>query len=277
MKFAQCVANLLNWFCFVSLQQTGPPQCVIVQTRVSTSIPDIPSFLKNNNKWECQINSYTDKDMMRCGASNVYIKPDCVCSFHNVNEAKFHKYLFCPQGEEADAVMHLKCLDCKKYSLNNNGPCINGGNLTCNGNELAHEVSCKCPINYQGRFCEEKVEKVARLCERTIPASKAFDLRSCDLTKKDCVTYSRNKLYTYKCSETYTLKERPDLPFCIDTEDIALYPATTDISSIVPEVVKKGQIEFNSMSGAAMHTYTALLTLISMNFKLWDPFWWIWQ
>lgn len=54
-------------------------------------------------------NLFLDKNMMRCGASNVYIKPECVCSFHNVYEAKFHKYSFCPQGEEADAITQLKC------------------------------------------------------------------------------------------------------------------------------------------------------------------------
>lgn len=273
MKFE--LITLLCWFRFVSLQQTGPPQCVIVQKRVSISSPDIPSFLENNSKQECQIHGYTDKEMMRCGAPNVYIKPECVCSFHNVNEAKFHKYSFCPQGEEADDITQLRCPDCKKYSLNNNGPCINGGNLTCNGNELTHEVSCKCPINYQGRFCEEKVEKVTRICDRIIPTSTSQNLNSCTLTKKDCVTYSRNKLYMYKCYETSTFKDKQDLPFCIDTEGIAEYPATsTDISyPMVPEVVKMGQTEFNSMSGAAMYTYTAVLILMTMNFQLWDPFW----
>lgn len=54
-------------------------------------------------------NLLLDKEMMRCGASNVYIKPECVCSFHNVNEAKFHKYSFCPQGEEADDITQLRC------------------------------------------------------------------------------------------------------------------------------------------------------------------------
>lgn len=175
----------------------------------------------------------------------------------------------------------FQCLgpDCKKYSLNNNGPCINGGNLTCNGNELTHEVSCKCPINYQGRFCEEKVEKVfafkahypltavqllclsfclsvdptsvcfvfasytkekhyknvmfdkfetrmltqniiinilcsplyfqvTRICDRIIPTSTSQNLNSCTLTKKECVTYSRNKLYMYKCYETSTFKDK---------------------------------------------------------------------
>ena len=50
--------------------------------------------------------------------------------------------------------------DCKKYSLNNTGPCINGGKLTCRGDEVAPEITCQCPPNYEGKFCEIKIEKV---------------------------------------------------------------------------------------------------------------------
>ena len=50
--------------------------------------------------------------------------------------------------------------DCKKYSLNNTGPCINGGTLTCRGDEVAPEITCQCPPHYEGKFCEVKIEKV---------------------------------------------------------------------------------------------------------------------
>lgn len=50
--------------------------------------------------------------------------------------------------------------DCKRYSLNNTGPCINGGKLTCKGHEVAHKIKCECPPNARGAFCEEKIEKV---------------------------------------------------------------------------------------------------------------------
>lgn len=58
--------------------------------------------------------------------------------------------------------LFLACLgpDCKMHSLNNKGPCINGGNLTCTGDEVAPTITCKCPPHYKGNFCEEKMENV---------------------------------------------------------------------------------------------------------------------
>ena len=50
------------------------------------------------------------KGMLRCGHSNKYIKPECVCSFHNVYEATlYHAYSSCPEGTESDMVTQLKC------------------------------------------------------------------------------------------------------------------------------------------------------------------------
>ena len=46
------------------------------------------------------------------------------------------------------------------YSMNNSGPCINGGKLTCKGQEVAPNITCECPPNYSGAFCENKVENV---------------------------------------------------------------------------------------------------------------------
>lgn len=48
--------------------------------------------------------------MLRCGKSEVYIKQERVCSFHNVYEAtKYHSYSSCPHGEKSDVVTKLKC------------------------------------------------------------------------------------------------------------------------------------------------------------------------
>lgn len=49
------------------------------------------------------------------------------------------------------------------YSLNNNGPCINGGRPSCKENEVAPEITCECPSNYGGMFCEEKMENVIEI------------------------------------------------------------------------------------------------------------------
>lgn len=47
--------------------------------------------------------------------------------------------------------------------MNNEGPCINGGKLTCNGDEVAPEINCECPPHYKGMFCEDKMENVIEM------------------------------------------------------------------------------------------------------------------
>lgn len=147
----------------------------------------------------------------------------------------------------------LACLgpDCKMLSLNNKGPCINGGNLTCTGDEVAPAIKCTCPPHYKGNFCEDKMENVivfitlisfflstcsnlfdkhkckhdsfyiaylspypvcikfqiTRLCD-IISNASADTLRNCNVTKEDCVTYSRNRRYAFKCYKTETSQER---------------------------------------------------------------------
>lgn len=49
------------------------------------------------------------------------------------------------------------------YSLNKNGPCINGCKLSCKGYEVASEITCECPPHYQGLFCEDKIENVIEM------------------------------------------------------------------------------------------------------------------
>lgn len=46
------------------------------------------------------------------------------------------------------------------YSLNNNGFCINGGKIKCEGDEVVLDIICECLLFYQGMFCEEKMENV---------------------------------------------------------------------------------------------------------------------
>lgn len=128
----------------------GNNQCVIIQDKMSIVVPfRPPSFLVHPNKTQCQEQN-KEQILLRCGLTDVYIKPECVCTFHNVYEAKYHDYSSCHHGEKSDDVTKLKCSDCQKYSLNNKGPCINGGKLTCKGDEVAPHITCECPPNYQG-------------------------------------------------------------------------------------------------------------------------------
>lgn len=272
MKFELMVVSLLNGFRFVSLQETGPTQCVIVQDKMSIYIPQTPSFLSENNKAECQVHG-TEKGMLRCGTSNVYIKPECVCNFHNVYEAMYHQYSSCPHGDKSDVVTELKCPHCLKYSLNNKGPCINGGNLTCKKDEVAPDITCDCPPNYKGMFCEEKMENITRLCDR-ISNSSTDDLKNCTDTKRACVTYSRNGRYAFKCHETETSQEKGGLLMCKDTEDITISTAVTDFPySIVPEDANTVRAKsLNVISAAEIHSSITVLTVISLTLQLLDLF-----
>nr|XP_022306762.1 uncharacterized protein LOC111113083 [Crassostrea virginica] len=193
----------------------GGPRCVIIQEREKITVPfGTPSFLKN--KEQCQVHG-GGQDMLRCGQTDVYIKPECVCSFYNVYEAKYHGYSSCPDGAGSDIITQLKCEICKKYSLNNNGPCINGGKLICGGVEVAYSVTCQCPPNYEGQFCEYRIENITRICDII---KSARGLRNCDYTGQECVTYSRNNLYAYKCQKMDVSHQTRGLPLCRDTTQI---------------------------------------------------------
>lgn len=244
------------------MQKTGEPlQCVIIQDKQGLTVPfNPPSFLTSNIKTQCQVHR-TGQGMLRCGTSNVYIKPECVCSFYNVYEAKYHNHTSCPQGEKSDGVTKLKCPDCKKYSSNNNGPCINGGKLTCKGDEVAPNIICECPLNYKGMFCEEKVENVTRICDLT-SFSSINGLKSCDLTRQACVTYSKNRQYAYKCQETDASQERRGLPLCIHTEDTTERPCVRD--PIYLHTTTKLTKTVHLTSSAEVHTSITLLTFLSL-------------
>ncbi|XP_078336793.1 uncharacterized protein LOC111137621 [Crassostrea virginica] len=207
-----------------------PNKCVIIQEKESIDVHfNAPSFLTNADKAQCRVHK-ADLGNLRCGQTDVYIKPECVCSFYNVYEATlYHGYSSCPTGNATDLVTKLKCPVCKKYSLNSTGPCINGGKLNCKGEEVAPEITCQCPPNYEGKFCEIKIENVTRICNR-IPFNSTNVLPSCARTGRDCITYSKNRLYAYKCKETHILQDRRGLPLCIDTEDLTTRPSMTTTS-----------------------------------------------
>nr|XP_022345953.1 uncharacterized protein LOC111138331 [Crassostrea virginica] len=242
--------GLIIW-CPSAIQQTteeiGPKRCVIIQEKESVSVPSyiraMSSFLDNHDKSHCQTQSI-DQSLLRCGQTDVYIKPECVCTFYNVYEATlYHGYSSCPGGSGPDIVTQLKCPDCRNYSLNNTGPCINGGTLNCEGDEVAPNINCLCPPNYEGMFCENRIENVTRTCYR-ISKDSVKDLSNCNSTGMDCVTYSRNTTFAYKCNETHTSQGRRELQLCIDTE---LIPYKTEVSNDETASLTSGGISLTSV------------------------------
>lgn len=250
-------------FVFLLIHIEGYNRCVIIQDKMSIDVPfKHPSFLMQQNKVQCQTQR---QGMLRCGASNVYIKPECVCSFYNVYEATlYHQYSSCPHGEESDVVTKLKCPDCKIYSLDNNGPCINGGRLACKGDEVVPHITCECPPNYQGKFCEEKMENVTRLCDK-ISAFSAIGMINCDSTKHDCVTYSRTGKYVYKCMQTDSSLDRQGLPLCIDTEDITVSPEVR--TSTITITTDPNQMDY-IISGVQSSTPTPVVIVFFVTLQL---------
>lgn len=50
--------------------------------------------------------------------------------------------------------------DCRKYSVNKTGPCLNGGSLICKPKTLPIHSTCLCPESFSGNYCENKIEPV---------------------------------------------------------------------------------------------------------------------
>ncbi|XP_062597233.1 uncharacterized protein LOC134258713 [Saccostrea cucullata] len=254
-----------------SMQQTNKPrQCMIIQDKQTLILPrEKPDFLDNRNKEICQIKDSNSK-ALRCGNTSVSIKPECVCSFYNVYEGKYHTHSSCPGIVKSDDVRLLRCVDCMKYSVPNKGPCINGGNLTCDEtgpDVLAPDIKCDCPPGFKGMFCENKMEKVTRICDR-IENSSFLNLKNCDVTKKDCITYSENKRYSFKCTETSatTQQGQVELPLCRETE-----MSTTQVNSVVNTVIipKAGINNKSKLSNqhaiSGVRAMTSSLSIILLN------------
>ena len=49
--------------------------------------------------------------------------------------------------------------------------------------------------------------QVTRICDRILKNS-IHGLPDCALTGHDCITFSRNKMYAYKCRETHVSQDR---------------------------------------------------------------------
>lgn len=49
--------------------------------------------------------------------------------------------------------------------------------------------------------------EVARICDK-IPKLSTEGLKECEFTRNDCVTYSRNRRYAYKCNTTILFMDK---------------------------------------------------------------------
>lgn len=253
--------------CFYNQLSEGNNKCVILQDTWSFKTPAIPDFLTKSNKTQCQVQNNVG-GLLKCGRTHVYVKRECVCTYHNVIEAtRYHPYSSCPPGEDSDNVTQLKCGDCKRYSLNNAGPCINGGKLTCKGDEVAHEIKCECPPNSRGSFCEENIEKVARVCDKISKVS-IEGLKNCDLTWEDCVTYSRNRQYAYKCNKTMLFKDRRGLPLCNDTENTTVNPTTVSKEPTDHDAAFMGQSHSAHNSAIGIYVSIHMLEFFSLALRM---------
>ncbi|KAK3097597.1 hypothetical protein FSP39_011280 [Pinctada imbricata] len=67
--------------------------------------------------------------------------------------------------------------DCKNYSLNQRGPCLNNGTFRCKDRQLAKDIKCSCPEGYSGYYCQ--TYKFSDICKRDIAnaISQYKDLR----------------------------------------------------------------------------------------------------
>ncbi|XP_062597355.1 uncharacterized protein LOC134258781 [Saccostrea cucullata] len=214
---------------------------------------------------------------LRCGNTGVSIKPECVCSFHNVWEAMYHDHSSCPGEVKSDNVRLLRSPftavhtnedeldiitkpvseevkvdenfskrditstpqqdeDAGDFLLLGETSPGNMDNLShrirvssalfdvmSGQSEIDHplcEIRCDCPLRFEGMFCENKMEKVTRICDRNENASSLNYLQNCDRTKMDCITYSENKRYTFKCTKKSAtiLRGKAELPICRETE-----------------------------------------------------------
>lgn len=259
------VFTFISRCCCIQLAE-GPDKCLIIQDTISFKTPAVPYFLTQPNNTQCQVYNNVG-ELLRCGQTEVFIKRECVCTFHNVIEAtRHHSHSSCPPGEESDKVTQLKCGDCKRYSLNNAGPCINGGKLTCKGDEVAHEIKCECPSNSRGAFCEEKIEKVAKICDK-ISKLSIEGLKDCDLTRDDCVTYSRNRQYAYKCNKT-KFQDKRALPLCNNTENTTVNPTTVSKVPTDRDAAKMGQSDSAHNSAIGIYLSLHLVELISLTLQI---------
>lgn len=118
----------------------------------------------------------------------------------------YHNYTACPLNSKKDDLDHLTCEDCRKYSVNKTGPCLNGGTFICETEMLAIDITCLCPETFSGKFCENKIEPVYRICHSK-PLLRLPELPNCSKGQTDECKVNIN-LTSFKCTTNITLDRR---------------------------------------------------------------------
>lgn len=172
--------------------------------KVKYGIPPVPDFLEHRRNTELCRKRLNDIEQIQC--SGVFIIPNCICSFHHVSNRIYHNYTACPLNSKKDDLDHLTCEDCRKYSVNKTGPCLNGGTFICETEMLAIDITCLCPETFSGKFCENKIEPVYRICHSK-PLLRLPELPNCSQDQTDECKVNIN-LTSFKCTTNITLDRR---------------------------------------------------------------------
>lgn len=167
---------------------------------VKHGIPPVPGFLKYRTNTELCRKRLNDIEQIGC--SGVFILSKCICSYHHVSNRIYHNYTACPFNSKKDDLNHLTCEDCRKYSVNETGPCLNGGTLICKPQTLSTDLTCLCPESFSGRYCENKIEPVYRICHLK-PLLRLPELPNCSKDQMDeCKVYINSTIF--KCTTNLT-------------------------------------------------------------------------
>ncbi|XP_061166915.1 uncharacterized protein LOC133175813 [Saccostrea echinata] len=172
----------------------NPGVCHIEKyTLEEIGIPEVPEFLKQKKEtYRCRGTQEGTK-LLYC--EKEFILPKCICSYHHVANKSNHDYTACGDNSKEDSIRHMTCAKCRDYSINQTGPCLNGGKVSCTSDdELAADLFCSCPKNYSGTFCEKGNVTSYRICHVELQES---NLPNChDRPEEVCKVVTASKNFT---------------------------------------------------------------------------------